>query len=312
MCSVGQARLAACLFVPALLAGCGSAATPTPTRVPATVAAPTPPSFPTTKPAPAPSMRPAPTAKASPVLRMSPLAQPSRPPASGPTPVSQRSGGTEEPLPPTAAPARVPHVDQLAALQRLAWKERTHDGQVPGGCATLAGSRICVPAVAVDGKPISDIVLISQMIGRAPGTRSIHEAVAASVLERLLYLEGRRAGIHGTQAQARTLAEGEMASYEKDPATRSLIPIPPGLSARQYFLAPQTIDAYRVGIIVGRERTAILAGHPLSAAATFAAWMASVLPRHTVTVDGHAPEFSLPAALRAGYDCSAGGSRATC
>jgi hypothetical protein len=294
-----------CLLVLVLLAGCGSSAAPTPTRVPATVAAPTPPSFPTSKPIPAPSMRPVPTAKASPVLRMSPLAQPTQQAKQGPTAIAQQPEGTDEPLPPPPATPQVhvPAAAELVALQRLTWEDRTHDGQVPGGCATLAGHRICVPPVTVDGKRLPDLAVIAEMITRPSTPRSIHEAIAQAVFQRLLYLEGRRAGIHATQAEGRTIAEGEMAAYEKDPTTRSLIPIPPGLSPRQYFLAPETIDAYRVGIITGRERDAILTNHVLSAPATFTAWMKDVLPRHTVTVAGRAPGFSLPTALQTAYAC---------
>jgi hypothetical protein len=206
----------------------------------------------------------------------------------------------------------VPHAAEFAALQRLAWQARTHDGQVPGGCATLAGNRICVPDVVVDGKPVSDVLLISQMIARPPGVSSIDQAVAISVFQRLLYLEARRSGIHATTAQGRTLAEGELAAYQKDPSTRSLIPIPSGVSPRTYFLAPETIDAYRVGIIVGAERGTILSHHHGTDSDVFASWLRSVLPRHNVTVNGHTPAFSLPAALHAGYNCTASGRAASC
>jgi hypothetical protein len=225
----------------------------------------------------------------------------------------------QPPLPHTPPPGVIPtpgvalpNAAALAALQRLAWAHQTSGGWVPGGCATLAGERLCVPAVAVDGRRLSDVSLIAQLITRKPGPVSMHEAIAAVVFQQLLYLEGRRAGIRVTRAQARLLAEGELAAYQKDPSTRSLVPLPPGVTPQQYFLAPRTIGAYRVGMIVGRERDAVLRQGRGKAASVYAAWMQSVLPRHTVTVNGRSPEFSLPDALRAGYACNASGGATSC
>lgn len=289
------------------MGGCGTTAAPTATTTPTgTVPPPVPPVFPTAGPLPTASPSPL---GPSPVPHMSPLVRRTGEPKAAPTGVAGRPDSTDEPLPPVVPTpeVHVPGAAQLAALQRLSWKYRTRAGQIPGGCATLAGDRICVPSVSVDGKPVSDIVLIAQTFGRRPGPNAVRQAVAEAVFGRLLYLEGRRSGIHATEAQARVLAEGEMAAYVKDPATRSAVPIPPGVPPRKYFLAPETVDAYRVGIIVGRERNAILAAQHGREADVFSAWLRGVLPRHRVSVNGRAPGFSLPNALHVGLSCGGGG-----
>src|SRR5207302_6706769 len=120
-----------------------------------------------------------------------------------PTRGHQRTAPTESAAPAVATPrTQVPGARALAALQRLSWDDRGRHGLLPGGCATLAGDRICVPPVTLDGKRLSDIAVIAQLIDRQPGAAATHQAIAEAVFQRLLYLEGIRAGIRVTRAQA--------------------------------------------------------------------------------------------------------------
>jgi hypothetical protein len=179
-------------------------------------------------------------------------------------------------------------------------------GDLPGGCATLAGEHVCVPRVTVDGQKLTDLAVLHGIITAAAGpgglhlplrsSRAIRSGIADAVFQRLLRLEAIRAGVNVTNAQARAFAQHELELYEQRPsqARSQGIRIPAGMTARQYFLSPRTVAGYRDGMVVGQERDRILRAHPsMPRALAFREWFRARLPHHRVTINGSAPDSAL-------------------
>lgn len=195
----------------------------------------------------------------------------------------------------------------MMALVALTWRGR----EPRDGCVRLAGRRYCVPTVSVNGKLLAPLALVSGMVGQPSTDSTVREAIASGVFDRVLYLEGVRGGIRASTAQARAMARRELGVYRRYPQPAAFN-LPPGVSGRDYFLAPRTVEAYRVGMVVGKERDGILRQHPGSRdAVAFPAWFKTALAHYTVRINGRQPTFSLPAALAASLRCPSPG-RASC
>lgn len=202
------------------------------------------------------------------------------------------------------------------ALLRLEESLQGRIGDLPGHCATLAGERVCVPRVTVDGRPLPDLSVLvgvvqmaDNFVGPRPSLRSrpfLHGGVAEAVFERLVELEARRAGIRVSEARARAFAGQELALYvrAKYPRSEPRLSIPGGMTIRQYFLSQRAINAYRDGLMVGEERDNILRRFRLvPPAEVFRAWFRVFVPHYVVTVNGSPPRFSLPDALPENHCC---------
>jgi hypothetical protein len=198
----------------------------------------------------------------------------------------------------------------------LALSETIHeapsDGALPGGCATLVGHRICVPRVAVDGTILSQVAILTQMLGVAtrptsstslPGSAQIvaalsapttqQQAIASTVADQILYQAAGAAITSASTAAARVLAQDELQAYLADPAAGQAAGIlPPGVSPQQYFASTAMLGAYQRLAIIGDQSSLITASHM-----TVGTWVRQHLAGHVVLVDGAGPAFSLASAL---------------
>lgn len=195
---------------------------------------------------------------------------------------------------------------EAAAFDQLAQAHNGEKFDLPGGCVTLAGQQACVPTVILDSQRMPDIVVLSKLVGvsgepGAPSTslsspQNIQSAVAAAVFERLLYVQGRQDGFSVAASVVKAFAQQELANYLSDPLPAA---IPAGTAPQAYFLSPNVMAVYGHGMIVADERQKITAAAAVSADPTpaYREWLGTELTRHTITVDGAAPTFSLPNAL---------------
>lgn len=201
-------------------------------------------------------------------------------------------------------------VPAAAAFAQLAHAQSGRSFSLPGGCATLGQQRACVPTVSLDGRRLPDLVVLGKLVGIAgrPDASSsslsspevINAAVAATVFERLLYLQGVQDGITATDGQVQAIAQQQLDAYLNDPQqAQHADVIPVGMTPRQYFFSPTSLSVYRDGLITAGERERITAQLPagIDPTPTYRTWFASVLSRHDVTVNGTAPAVSLANAL---------------
>lgn len=199
------------------------------------------------------------------------------------------------------------HVDPRGrAVLRMEMAHGT-SWRLPGGCATIVRTRVCVPAVTVDRRRVPDLQVLAGDVawvtagpGRGHNMRSsgaVRAGVAGAVFAVLIEnaaSHDRR--IHVTRAQARRLAQHELSMYRSSPPPCGLM-IPRGETPRQYFLSARAIEGYREGLMVGRERDLILRHYPaMPPIAAFRRWLAGQLPHHTVRINGKRPSFSIAAA----------------
>lgn len=198
----------------------------------------------------------------------------------------------------------------------LALSEMIHaapsNGALPGGCATLAGHRICVPRVTVDGTTLSQVAILTQMLGIAtrptsstslPDSAQIvaalsaaktqQQAIASTVADQILYQAAGIAVTSTSTAAARALSQEELQAYLADPAAGQAAGIlPPGVSPQQYFASTAMLSAYQRLAIIGAQTSAITASHM-----TVGTWVRQHLAGYVVLVDGAGPAFSLANAL---------------
>lgn len=189
-----------------------------------------------------------------------------------------------------------------AALLQLALSRQGKSQMLPHDCTTLAHERVCLPPVSVDGHRLSDLSLLSGDVTEAEithtrlqSTQAIRVGIAVAVFDYLLDLAARHDRIRVTTAEARALAQRELKMYQSSPhACGAAPPIPPGMSPRQYFLSPHTIEAYRQGIIIGRERERILRRYPgLAPGPAIRRWLQAQVREHAILIDGKKPTFSI-------------------
>lgn len=216
--------------------------------------------------------------------------------------------------PQVQSPAMTVAQKEQRAFVALAWRANGTAGSLPGGCAVLAGQRFCVPSVSVDGRHVSDTVVLSHLVGRSGDAASVHQAVAMTAMDVILQRYATQAKVRVPLSEARGIARNELKAYQSAPATaaRSLV-LPPGVTAKQYFLAPSTVKGYQTSLLVAEGRERLLTQHRgESSAIVFSQWLTTALHRNTVLVNGSPPAYSLPAALRAGLDCAAAGYPPSC
>lgn len=219
----------------------------------------------------------------------------------------------------TRAPAPVltqPVLSSPVAPWMLALSETIHaapsNGALPGGCATLVGHRICVPRVTVDGAALSQVAILTQMLGIAtrptsstslPDSAQIvaalsapktqQQAIASTVADQVLYVAAGTAITSTSAAAARTFAQEGLQAYLADPAAGQAAGIlPPGLSPQQYFGSSTMLGAYQRLAIIRGETSAITATHT-----TVGTWVRQHLAAHIVLIDGAGPAFSLASTL---------------
>lgn len=218
----------------------------------------------------------------------------------------------------TRAPAPVltqPVLSSTVAPWMLALSETIHaapsNGALPGGCATLVGHRICVPRVTVDGAALSQVAILTQMLGLAtrPTTSTLpdlaqivaalsapktqQQAIASTVADQVLYVAAGTAITSTSAAAARTFTQEALQAYLADPAAGQAAGIlPPGLSPQQYFGSPAMLGAYQRLAIIRGETSAITATHT-----TVGTWVRQHLAAHIVLIDGAGPAFSLASTL---------------
>lgn len=221
----------------------------------------------------------------------------------------------------------------MQALAMLAWQTRGTNGALSGRCATLNGVHYCVPEVMVDGQTISDVSLVSELVGlttapagpgaTAPaytaGTPAATTAATSEVvLSHLLATQAKSDGLEATEAQAAAEAQRELTAYQQtvaaNPAAAAGV-LPPGADARAYFTDPRTIAAYQVALSIGNERRKLEraagiappsglqsgpnAGYGQQLRAVYAAFLAHQLTTHQVRINGAPPTEGLAQALPA-------------
>jgi hypothetical protein len=198
-----------------------------------------------------------------------------------------------------------PTMNAQTDLLRLEVAHQGTPGTLPGGCATLAAQRVCVPPVTLDGHRLSDLEVLEGDVvfaSRVAGSRSslqspraVQAGVAEAVFKALVGIAAKRDHITATTAEARKLAQRELGLYEACPPARGRPSfIPRGMTARQYFLSRRTIEGYRYGMVVGRERARILRHfRGMSEPHAFQLWLETEIPKHTVRIDGKPPTFSI-------------------
>jgi hypothetical protein len=187
------------------------------------------------------------------------------------------------------------------------------DGSLPGGCATLLGDRVCVPQVEVDGRQVSQVAILVDMLGeatrpsgssgtlpdkvtvistmRAAGTEQ--QAIASAVVDELLYQAGLRTATRVPQT-AQAMAQQELNDYLTDPAAGQAAGIvPPGVTPQQYFMSPTMIEGFEHGVVISDERSTLAASHT-----DVAVWVRQQIAEHVILINGGAPGFSLAASLK--------------
>ncbi|MGH2442730.1 MAG: hypothetical protein ACRDFX_06165 [Chloroflexota bacterium] len=244
-------------------------------------------------------------------------------------PIPAAPAQTALPSPDTATSS---HSNPMSALVTLSWQARATGGNVPGGCATVNGTRYCAPRVTIDGKKAPDVPLISSLVGlttssggphgfpaQAPVGSSLatHEAVTQVVLNQLLAAQAEKDGAAATTADARTEAQSVLAGYQQmlkdDPAQAATV-LPAGVDARAFFTSSGTVEDYRLALSIGNERrklesaAGVVSSGPQTAPqsqraqqdrAVLSSFLSQQLPAHTVTVNGAPPSFDLSHSLPA-------------
>jgi hypothetical protein len=193
---------------------------------------------------------------------------------------------------------------RVAAYSRLVVANQTKSGNLPGGCATLAGDRVCLPKVALDGKRIPDLTVLNGDVAyavrhastRLSAAQTIHVGISSGVFNQLVVAEGPRDGIIVTAAQAKAVAQRDFTYYKKHPGSMQL---PAGQTAKQFFLSARTVTTLQRDLIYNGEIKKIQhmygKGSQIQA---FRFWYRQRLLRHHVTIGGKKPTFSLPDLLQ--------------
>ena len=180
-------------------------------------------------------------------------------------------------------------------------------GQLRGGCATMVGQKFCIPDVTVDGKPLSQVSILIDMLAAAtrptgialPGSAQIirtlsssavlQQAIANCVASEMLFAAATPSMRADSIVTGQSIAEQELQTYLKDPAAGEAADIlPSGMSPQQYFLSPAMIGAFRDGAVIQNEEAALNASH-----VDVTIWVRQHFGAHVVRINGHAPGFSL-------------------
>jgi len=190
------------------------------------------------------------------------------------------------------------------ALLKLELAHQNSSGMLLHGCVSLAGDRVCLPRVTVDGHRLADLaVLTGDVVEASKHSRRLplrsptatRAGVAWAVFNYLVDVAAARDHIRVTTKQGRALAERELKFFESSPPPPGTIgPVPPGMTARQYFLSPRTIEGYRHGIVVSKERERIFRRYPgLKETRAFQRWLGSQVPRHLIRINGSKLDYSI-------------------
>ena len=237
--------------------------------------------------------------------------------AAAPPPQPSGSPPPELTVPPPPSNPAAPWMIELSGVIHSA----APDGSLPSGCATMLGTRVCVPAVTVDGTTVSDVSILTDLVGlatrptgaggssvpsvptmpnratiisRLQSSSMVQEAVAQAIQDELLY-ESDGGSAQSDHAAAVATAQQELSAYEQDPAAGEAAGIvPQGMSAQEYFLSAPVIEGYQRGLAIAYER------HVLAASGvSVSTWVAQQLLTKQVLIDGQAPGFSIAGALTA-------------
>jgi hypothetical protein len=196
---------------------------------------------------------------------------------------------------------------RVAAFTKLDFANRNGSGDLPRGCATLAGDHVCLPPVKFDGQRIPDLTVLNGDVAYAARNvgikladqRAVHVGIATGVFNQLVVAEGKRDGVVVTMAEARLVAKNALLTYKKNSSTARL---PKGVSAKTYFTSARAVAGIRRSLIYTAELKKIESEYKKlsvnDAVKAYQTWYRARLPRHTVTIGGKKPAFDLPNALQ--------------
>jgi hypothetical protein len=163
---------------------------------------------------------------------------------------------------------------------------------LPNHCTQISGATVCVPRIALDGRLMPDLVLLSDMVASAEQLHlsldsplAARAAAAMLVCQSLLYRQGIRDGLmpSSSEVHAMVAQQRALALY-----ARSTAPSSAAASASVDYKSGQYLATITHLLVANKELNRILV-HATTAAerlATLRQWLQAQLAYHTVTING--------------------------